>query len=125
MTVVLFNKKVKYKGVLHPSNTEFNVDDKDLEELVRIGAIIVKKTSDKEESNEVDSKEVVEVKEDTVAEKEESEAVAVKEEESTPEVESTDDSIKEEVDKDEEVLVKDIVVDEVKKETKRGRKSSK
>mgnify|MGYP003296630433 CR=1 FL=1 len=61
MTIVLFNKKVKYKGVLHPSNTEFNVDDKDLEELVKIGAIIVKKTSDNKESNEVDSTKAVEV----------------------------------------------------------------
>ena len=32
MTIVLFNKKVKYNGKFYPANTEFGVEDKDLDE---------------------------------------------------------------------------------------------
>lgn len=41
MAKVKFVNAAKYKGTLYPAHTSFDVDDKDVEQLVQKGAIVV------------------------------------------------------------------------------------
>lgn len=42
MAQLRFKNTVKYKGVFHPANTVVEVDDRDIPELLKIGAYDVK-----------------------------------------------------------------------------------
>ena len=60
MTIVKFDKSVKYAGVRHDAHTAFEVKDEDVAELKKAGAIVVSttppvtppQTSDEDETDE-------------------------------------------------------------------------
>lgn len=76
---VMFNTKVKYAGIYFPANEPFEIEEKDKDELVKIGAIVVEGKIDKEEPIEVKEEVVEEVieeaKEEVVKEVEEEKVV--------------------------------------------------
>lgn len=41
MIKVRFNNEVRYKGVLKNAHEDFNIDDNDKDEMVKLGAIII------------------------------------------------------------------------------------
>lgn len=55
MAKVKFVNTAKYKGSLYPAHTCFSVDDKDVESLVKQGAIVIEAPK-KEQAPEEDSK---------------------------------------------------------------------
>lgn len=66
MVKVKLNRTVKYNGVIYRPNTVFEANEKDLDELKKIGAFVIEEP--KEEAKSIKSVEVVEEDEEEVAE---------------------------------------------------------